>query len=602
MSKTRNKIFIIAFAIVLIFSNVCFAATTSSQKAKFEIVENNICTINIMDTATFEKKIVSYDLEKKELDIQLKVTNTAVPIINKPTDIMFVIDNSLSMRDNMESSTATRMEAVINSAKSLANNLLDSEYVKIGVVSFSTGDVMNEGQITDAVLRTTPTNVKDTVMNAIDAVSSSGMGARTNIDAGLTLANQNYTATSQSKYIILLSDGVPNTALGGITYTYSGPTAEKTIQTLTNLTNSGVKLFTVMSNIEATKTEPQTNLTYKQLAEEIFGTESNPAFGKFYYVSDSALERTISETVLSNFQDPGVTTLTNLKIYDYFPQEIVDNFDFSYVSSPTKGTISEDIDLQNNMITWTIDKLGPQESATVVYKLKLKDTINTDILDVILKTNEKVDITANEITNPDGTPKTLTSDVTPKVRVTIPAEPATVTVKYLEKGSNKELLPSEVINGNIDDPYKTERKEITGYEAAEPEPTNKEGKITEEPITVIYYYSKNTSTVTVKYLEKGTNKELLPSDIINGNVDDPYITQRKTIDGYDAAKPEPKNTSGKITEEPITVIYYYSKTPDKTVAPTIIPQTGATMTLSIIFICVVAVGTYSGIKMYILNK
>lgn len=592
MLKARNKIFIMVIAILLLLTNICFAATASSNNAKFEIVENNICTIKINDTATFEKKIVSYDLEKKEVDIQLKVTNTAVPVINEPTEIMFVIDNSLSMRNNEVSNGVTRMDAVISAAKKLANSLLESQLVKIGVVSFSTGDVMNEGQITDAVLRTTPSNVSTTVMNAIDSVASSNMGARTNIDAGLTLANQNYSANCNSKYIVLLSDGVPNTALGGITYTYSGATAEKTIATLTSLVNSGVKIFTVMSNMDAARVQPDTGLTYKVLAEEIFGTESNPTFGKFYYVSYSQIDKTISETVLSNFKDPTSTTLTNLKIYDYFPQEIIDNFNFSYVSNPTKGNISADIDLQNNMIVWTIDKLEAQETATVVYKLKLKDTINTDILNVILDTNEKVEIETNE--NPK-----IESDVTPKVRV---KKPATVTVKYLEKDTNKPLADDDIITGELNSEYKTERKTIEGYKAAEPEPANKTGNITEEPITVIYYYSKNTSTVTVKYLEKDSNKELAPSDVIDGKIDDEYSTERKKIDGYDAAKPEPTNTKGKITEDPITVIYYYSKTPDKTVAPTAIPQTGATATFSIIIFVIVIAGSYAGIKMHLINK
>ena len=595
MFKTKNKILLLIIISLLIFSNICFAVTTSSDKAKFEVVENNVCTIKIRDTAVFEKKMVSYDLDKKEVDIQLKVTNTAVPILNQPTEISFVIDNSLSMREKEVSAGVTRMQAVINSAKELATSLLESEYVKIGVVSFSTGDVNNEGTIDDAILRTVPSSNKTTVLNAIESVSSSGMGARTNIEAGLEIASRNFSSTCQSKYIVLLSDGVPNTALEGITYTYSGETARRTIAKLQSLEQSGVNIITVMAGVNAVEIQPNTGLTYGELAEEIFGTESNPSFGKYYFISDSQIEETITETVLSNFQDPASTTLTNLKIYDYFPQEIVDNFDFSYVSEATKGTISEDIDLQNNCIVWTIDKLEAGESATAVYKLKLKDNINTDILNVVLKTNEKVEITDDEGDN-------LNSDVSPKVKVTIPAQPATVTVKYIDKDTNKPLLDDEIISGNIDDVYKTERKTVNGYKAADPEPTNAEGKITEEPITVIYYYTRNKSTVTIKYIDKDTKKELLPSDVINGNIDDTYKTTRKTIDGYKAADPEPTNTEGKITEKPITVIYYYSKIQDKTVSPTKIPQTGSTMTFTILLSSVLVIGTISGIKYFKIKK
>lgn len=74
------------------------------------------------------------------------------------------------------------------------------------------------------------------------------------------------------------------------------------------------------------------------------------------------------------------------------------------------------------MIVWTIPELKPQETATVTYKLKLKDNIETEILDKILNTNAKVDITADQIKTDDGS-NILTSDVTPKVKVTKPEKP-----------------------------------------------------------------------------------------------------------------------------------------------------------------------------------
>lgn len=440
MIKTNKKIILVlTLAILLVLSSSCFAATVSSEKAKFEVVEENVCTINIKDTATFEKKMISHDIEKKEVDIQLKVTNTAVPIINKPTEIMFVIDNSLSMRNNNVSAGVTRMQAVTDAAKKLATSLLESNLIKIGVVSFSTGAVETEGTIADATLRTKPTNVKDNVLDAITAITTSELGARTNIDAGLTLANKNFSKNCESKYIVLLSDGVPNTALGGITFTYSNETATKTIKTLTDLTTTEkVKIFTVMTGVNSLEVEPQTGETYKTLAEEIFGTSQEPKFGKFYYISDSQIEKTITETVLENFKDPASTTLTNLKISDYFPKEIVDNFDFSYVKDATKGTISQKIDLKDNVITWTIDKLEAGQSASVVYKLKLKDTINESISNVVLDTNDKVEITAEELDKP------LTSEDTPKVRVTLPKEEPKPEPKKEEPKPDNTVAPKTI--------------------------------------------------------------------------------------------------------------------------------------------------------------
>ena len=395
MLKTKKKFIFAITAILLLISTTCLAATTSSEKAKFEIVENNICTININDIAKFEKKITSYDLEKKELTIELKVTNTAEPIFNKPTEITFVIDNSLSMKDAV--GTSTRFDVITDSAKTLATKLMENENVKIGITTFSTGD--EEGTLTDAKLRLKPSADKATVLSTIDSIKVAEFGPRTNIEAGLTIANQNFTKDCECKYIVLLTDGVPNTAVGGPTLTYSGETATKTIAKLKELDKAGVKIFSVMTGVPDVE-EPSTGITYKSLAEEIFGTTEEPTVGKFYYIPDSKIEETICTTILNNFEDTSSNTLTNLKIYDYFPQEIVDNFDFSYVTQPTKGTISPTI---------------------------VKDNIDSKILNVILNTNEKVEITANEIKTDDGT-NTLVSKVTPKVRLTQDTTTANTTI------------------------------------------------------------------------------------------------------------------------------------------------------------------------------
>ena len=67
---------------------------------------------------------------------------------------------------------------------------------------------------------------------------------------------------------------------------------------------------------------------------------------------------------------------------------------------------------------------------------------------------------------------------------------ARVIVKYVDKETGEELYKEE-IKGYEGDPYETERKEFDGYDLIE-EPKNKEGKMEEKDITVIYYYAKKT--------------------------------------------------------------------------------------------------------------
>ena len=420
MLKSTKKIIFAIIAILLVVSTTCLAATTSSEKAKLEIVENNICTIKINDFATFEKKIVDYNLEKKELTIGLSIKNTAEVVENAPYEVVLVIDNSLSMIENKVTTDTTRLKAVTDSAKKLTEKLFENKNMKVAVVSFSTGDT--EGTISDAKLRTKLTSDSSVVLSSINEIATdTTQGPRTNIDAGLQVAKTCFSETENNKYIILLTDGVPNTAVGGPTFTYSADTATKTKATLQNLDEEGINIISAMIGLNETVVEPSTGLTYKYLAEEVFGTNEKPTVGKFYYVPDENIEKSICETIFSNIVDTTINTLTNIDIYDYFPQEIVDNFNFEYVTSPNLGKVSADIDLQNNCIVWHIDELKPQTSGSLSYKLTLKDNIDSSIINLVLNTNKKVDITANEIKTDDGS-NVVSSTVTPKVKVTIPQD------------------------------------------------------------------------------------------------------------------------------------------------------------------------------------
>lgn len=407
--KKLNKILALFFIFILTLSTISLGATSNSKDLKLEIVENNICKINIKESAIFEKKISKYDLEKKELTMQLQISNIAKAPLADPTEIFLVIDTSDSMKREV-STGVTRMQAITDAASKLSTELLKNKNVKIGIVTFSTSD--NFGTIADAKLKTTLTSSSSDISSIISAITYDGNG-QTNIDAGITLASQNFSSTCENKYILLLTDGVPNYSIGKSTFEYSGTTATNTKAKLEKITKTDkINLISVMTGVESNVENPETGKTYKELAEEIFGTFEKPNYGKFYYIPDSEIEKTISEDILKDITTKNNGILTDIKIYDYFPQEIVDNFDFEYVSSPNLGTVSASIDLQNNCIVWSIDELSYGQVATLSYKLTVKENVNSDIINVILKTNEKVDIITKEI------PEPVTSDVSPKIKLT----------------------------------------------------------------------------------------------------------------------------------------------------------------------------------------
>lgn len=383
-----------------------------------ELVEDNICHIDVGGVGEFEKKITEFNETEKSAILTLTMKNIkSVEESQEDVEIFFVIDNSYSMTQGYVDGI-TRKDAVIKSANSLVDKLFASNpNVKIGVVGFSSLDTSageTEGTINDAKLQTVLTSSKDEVKNAISDLSTLKTGPRTNIEAGLTIAQENFSTEENTKrYLVLLTDGVPNNATDGTFGKYSGTVASRTKAKLEEIQNAKVNIISAMINLDSEKIEPTTNKTYRQLSEEIFGTVSSPTTDVYYYITDEELEKTIVEDIYNDLVVRKDNTLKNIVITDYFPQEIIDNFDFEYVSSPNIGKVSEKIDTSNNSITWNIELLSEGEVATLSYKLTLKKDYDMNIIDKVLPTNEKVDITGEN----DGNKITETSNESPKIKV-----------------------------------------------------------------------------------------------------------------------------------------------------------------------------------------
>ncbi len=392
------------------------------------VVDNTICTIKIDDYGEFTKRISEFNASEKSVTLELQMKNfKKIEESQKNVEIFFVIDNSSSMLETYDNTT--RKQAVINSANSLVEKLFDSNpKVKVGLVGFSSLDFSKgetEGTLADANLRLELSSSENDVKQAITDLVNFEVGPRTNIDAGLTLAKQNFSQDENvSRYIILLTDGVPNNTATGISMTYSGEVSSVTKSTIESIENSGIDIIGAMIALDSEKIEPSSQKTYKELAEEVFGTEENPTLSKYFYINDNDIENTIVNEIFDSLIIRVDNTLKNIVITDYFPQEIIDNFNFEYVASPNIGNVSQQINLENNSITWNIELLSEDEIATLKYKLTLKEDYNQNILDVVLPTNSKVDITGN---TPNGESNVSSSDSpTIVVKYDEPEKPAPI--------------------------------------------------------------------------------------------------------------------------------------------------------------------------------
>ena len=411
----KQKISIALCLLLILISTTVFASTP----VKMEIVENNICNIKLNENSNFEKKIVSSELDKKQVTLQLQVNNNAINKVPEG-ELMLVIDSSNSMNETINDTSTTRKDLVLNSAQKLVENLLtlNSSTLKIGVVTFSASQEATEmGTEKDAQLVSDFSNDLTTLKAKISSIE--GTGAYTDLDAGLKLAQKTFTTEKNNKYLIVLTDGVPNMNVGNSDL-LKIESLEKVIST-TNETLKSLKDINVISLLTGIKSEDATvrtdgtnSYTYGQVIQGVFGTPTNPTIGKFYKIDDTEIEKTITEQIYADLI-PVEQTLKDITIVDYFPQYIVDNFEMAYVEGVNNLNISSKIDKETNSITWTIPELKAGETLKVQYTLTLKDTFDEKIIDQILDTNQKVEINYKDF---DNTAKTTKSDVTPKIKIT----------------------------------------------------------------------------------------------------------------------------------------------------------------------------------------
>lgn len=462
--KKYLSLILTIFMLVLLSTSV-FAAETAKADATMTLVENNVCNITFGKYGEFEKKLIKCETNDKTIDIGLTVKNNQEALLNKAGEVVLLIDSSNSMSTRQVTigdKTTTRKQLVLDSASQLVDKLLSSNSdIKIGVVEFATStDVSKEGTEDDAKAITPAlTNQKSDIVSALNTISSDVMGSRTNIDIGLKTANkllETSTDSDANKYIVVLTDAVPNTAEGVKVDLYTEASANPTKATLTSLKESGINVISMLIDIQdeeikiTGRPEDATFKTYKDVAQYVFGTPLSPTSGSVYYVNDSDVLDTVTNKIYSELVPVNEYVLTDIVIKDYFPQNIIDNFDFSYLTQPEIGTVSAEVDKTDNSITWTISNLAPGETANFSYRLSLKDTFSSEILDVNLPTNENVTIDYKENQVPGDQKQ---NNKCPVVKLEVEKKPVDNTIipdKEMPKtGSNTAIISGSLITLSI---------------------------------------------------------------------------------------------------------------------------------------------------------
>lgn len=504
--KKTFKILLVFTLILLLCSSLApvFGATVPKAEATMTDVRNEEANISFGQYGKFNKKRTDIDLEKKTIDITLTVENDYVPPTPeaKNANIIFLMDASGSMTATddahwvtIDGTDYTRQEAMFLEANKLATKLLDnSSNVSIAVADFATAWNAADQGIADKDARmvtSTFTNSKtalDAAFNEVRADSNhtpSGSTTpryfnKTDIEAGLQVAKNFLNSSSSGKlanatdYVILFTDGVPNTSLDHAVTAeeYMSPTQiANTKKKIQELEASNIKVYSVLVDISDTSycaaANPDTfdTLTYRELAQRVFGEPGASTGSATYFVTDRTMTNTIEQIVFNSvLPDPVPTVdLTDVVITDIMPKNIVDNFDFQIIKGTTSkldnsgkviasttqeltpaniaGNITATINPTTRAITWTFDELPAQTQYTVTYRLSLKENFDESILDIDLPTNEDVTIDYKE----NDTPGETKHDAhCPAVRLSVQRVNITVEKIWDDNDNNDGVRPESI--------------------------------------------------------------------------------------------------------------------------------------------------------------
>lgn len=440
--KKINKIGYIALIAVIILS-LFSSAFAANEKNVLNVVEASSGVKYLEnDQGYISKTIVDSNSDTGEVTIELKISNTKketeISKVYDNTEIYILVPENLS-KDREELATYTGyIENLSNKIFSKNSNIRIGIIGMKGTISDMTEDengnaswgekdeVSVKGTEANAEIVTELTNNVETIKNGLNSMNTEKNTYRNNLQAAIRLANKSYS-NETNKILISLYDGVPNIAIGVCSETeYGGmfseySTAEEAVtakhkQIVKNTKSEILKLkdrnisFIQLRPDDTSYDETFYSLTTGEkildfdgspYVQELYGTIENPVYGKMYSLNNETLENIVTKDICKNIMEIIQTDMNAVKVVDYFPGDIMENFTFSYVENPSIGTVSGEMNEDNNKIEWNIGTLKGNEVTTLRYKLKIKDMDTAHLLNKTISTNEKVELTYKDTDNKD---------------------------------------------------------------------------------------------------------------------------------------------------------------------------------------------------------
>ena len=223
--------------------------------------------------------------------------------------------------------------------------------------------------------------------------------------------------------------------------------------------------------------------------QEIYGTIENPTYGQMYSLNNDSLEEIVTEYIYQDILEDIRVDIKSAVIEEYFSDDILNNFDITFSDSNIDTTNLSD----SNYIVWNIGDVQANKTVNLQYTLKIKDMNNEDLLNKVISTSERTELTY--VNNLDEE-ATAISTSSPTIQLSEKKEELTATVSY---------DPTTETTGTVTATIKTNKKvkPVEGW------------TLSEDELTLTKVFSTNTTeTVHLVDLDNMTKDIVVTIDNI----------------------------------------------------------------------------------------
>lgn len=412
------------FLIISVILGISEYVNAAEVNTKLQVIKESAETENTEDTyGKINKTIIASDETTGEVTVEVKITNTNnngeddTKIVYDNTEIFFMVPESEIKDGRYNEEISEKLDEYFTYIEEFANKVFErNTKVKIGIIGISgPDDSAVNGSETDSEILVNLTNDIETIKSGRSKIPDNEIYFL-NLQSAIRLAKQSYSQ-STNKILISLFDNTPKSAIGicNEAVRESDQTWEDVVDIKINsfVSNTKAEMLSLKdSNIDfillrpdntsfnqkwyhATTNELVLDFDGSSYVQDLYGSIDNPTYGKMYSLNNDNLQRIITEYMYNDVIEKIGTSINNVKIIDYFPQDVIDNFDITILDSNV-GQVSDSVDIETRSITWNIETLNGNESATLQYKLKIKDMKNANLIDKVINTNEKITVTYSD--------------------------------------------------------------------------------------------------------------------------------------------------------------------------------------------------------------